>query len=127
MKGEFTIPQEIITAIAEEVASILKPMMNRFDAPKQTDGLIGVAELSKYLGGVSKDWIYQRTAKNEIPFIKIGHLIKFRQSDIDRWLSTHASPAVAPLSRNMPNRRRVPVENPSQDMQSHGGERKKCL
>ena len=127
MKLEITIPPEIISAIAEEVASILKPMMNRLDAPKQTDGLIGVAELSKYLGGVSKDWIYQRTAKNEIPFVKIGHLTKFRRSDIDRWLSAQVVPAVSSLTRRLPMPDPLAGKPPSQDIQSHGGERKKCF
>ena len=127
MKAEITIPPEIIKAIAEEVASILKPMMNRLDEPKQTDGLMGVAELAKYLGGVSKDWIYQRTANNEIPFVKIGHLIKFSRSDIDRWLSAQAVPAVSSLSRRLPMLGQLAGRTPSQDIQSHGGERKKCL
>ena len=99
--GGFTIPPESIRAIAEEVASILKPTMNRMDAPKQTDGLMGVDELAKHLG-VSKDWIYQRTAKNEIPFVKIGHLIKFRRSDIDRWISAQVIPGVSSLSGRLP-------------------------
>ena len=50
MKVELTIPPEIIRAIAEEVASILKPMMKRLEAPKQKDSLIGVDELAIHLG-----------------------------------------------------------------------------
>jgi excisionase family DNA binding protein len=124
LKAELTIPPEIIRAIAEEVASILKPMMKRLDTPKQMDGLMGMDELAKYLGGVSKDWIYQRTAKNEIPFVKIGHLTKFSRSDIDRWLSAQVVPVVSSLSRRLPVA--GPVATPPQDIQSRGGGEKKC-
>ena len=126
MKVEFTIPPEIITAIAKEVGSILKPMMKRLDAPKPTDGLIGVDELAKYLGGVSKDWIYQRTANNEIPTIKIGHLNKFRLSDIERWLSAQVVPAVSSLPRCLPMPDPSAGKSPPQDIQSRGDRQKKC-
>jgi len=128
LKIELEIPESVSQAIADAVVARLKPILSGLQTnPSQVDGLMGVAELRKYLGGVSKDWIYQRTSNNEIPFIKIGHLIKFRRSDIDRWLSIHAFPAVAPLSRHLPTLHPASGKNPSQDVQSHGGERKKCL
>ena len=126
MKVELTIPPEIIRAIAEEVASILKPMMKRLEAPKQMDGLIGVDELAIYLGGVSRDWIYQRTANFEIPFVRIGHLNKFRLSDIDRWLSDQRVPVVSSLSRRLPVNDPAAGKDPPQDIQSRGGGQKKC-
>ena len=126
MKVELTIPPEIIRAIAEEVASILKPMMERLESPKQKDGLIGVDELAKYLGGVSRDWIYQRTANFEIPFVRIGHLIKFRLSDIDRWLSDQRVPVVSSLSRRLPVADPATGKVPPQDIQSRENGQKKC-
>ena len=118
----------MVSVIADEVMARLMPVLTGLQMKTpQGDNLMGVAELGKYLGGVSKDWIYQRTSNNEIPFIKIGHLIKFRRSDIDRWLSIYAFPAVAPLSRHLPTLHPASGKNPSQDVQSHGGERKKCL
>ena len=126
MKVELTIPPEIIRAIAEEVASILKPMMKRLEAPKQMDGLIGVDELAIYLGGVSRDWIYQRTANFEIPFVRIGHLIKYRLSDIDRWLSDQRVPVVSSLSRRLPVADPAARIAPPQDIQSRGDRQKKC-
>jgi len=63
---------------------------------------MGEVELRKNLGGVSKDWIYKRTAGNEIPFVKVGRMIKFRRSDIDRWLAKQSTPAVIPLSAPLP-------------------------
>ena len=128
LKAELNIPPELVSAIADAVMVRLMPMLSGLQmSPHQSDDLMGVAELAKYLGDVSKDWIYQRTANNEIPFVKIGHLIKFRRSDIDRWLSAQVVPAVNSLSRRLPVLGSMEKKTPSQDIQSHGGERKKCL
>jgi len=71
LKAEFSIPPELVSAIVDDVVARLKPILNGLQAnPSQTDDLMGVAELGKYLGGVSRDWIYQRTAGNEIPFLQ---------------------------------------------------------
>jgi len=80
--------------------AMMKPELSRIVdiiSKMGEDDVMGVPELCAYLG-VSKDWVYGRTAKNEIPFFKVGHLVKFRRSDIDRWFSRCAFPAVASLS-----------------------------
>ena len=103
---EMTIPPELFKAIAVEVVAMLKPELSRIlDALSKAGGeeVMGVPELCDYLG-VSKDWVYGRTAKNEIPFLKVGHLVKFRRSEIDRWLSTRSFPAVASLSALLPGK-----------------------
>jgi excisionase family DNA binding protein len=103
LKVDLTIPPELVSAIVDDVVARLKPILTGLQAnPSQSDDLMGVAELGKYLGGVSKDWIYQRTAGNEIPFVKVGRMIKFRRSDIDRWLAKQSTPAVIPLSAPLP-------------------------
>jgi excisionase family DNA binding protein len=106
LKAELNIPPELVGAIADAVMARLKPILTGLQTtPSQAGDLMGVAELGKYLGGVSKDWIYQRTAGNEIPFVKVGRMIKFRRSDIDRWLAKQSTPAVIPLSAPLPPRR----------------------
>jgi len=121
MKIELEIPDSVSQAIAEAVVARLRPMMtgSQTQAP-QMDDLIGVTELGKYLGGVSKDWIYQRTAGNEIPFVKVGRMIKFRRSDIDRWLAKQSTPAVIPLSAPLPPRR-------ARDSKSRDAEKTPCV
>ena len=106
MKAELSISPEFICAVADAVVERLRPMIHTMAVPApQRDDLMSVEDLAVYLGGVSVDWIYQRTAKNEIPFAKVGRLVKFRRSDIDRWLSTQSVPALAPLSASLPSRR----------------------
>jgi excisionase family DNA binding protein len=98
MKVELHLDDALLSAFAQEVVERLKPLLATRKGDGPVDVLIGVPELAEYLGGVSTDWIYQRTSKNEIPFIKVGHLIRFRRFDIDKWLATHSVPAVNPLS-----------------------------
>ncbi|MDA8179572.1 MAG: helix-turn-helix domain-containing protein [Deltaproteobacteria bacterium] len=103
MRAEISIPPELVSAIVNDVVARLKPILTGLQMKlSPVDDLMGVAELGKYLGGVSRDWIYQRTAGNEIPFVKVGRMIKFRRSDIDRWLSARSVPTVAPLSAPLP-------------------------
>lgn len=121
MKAELNIPPELVGAIADAVMARLKPIFTSLQAnPSQADNLMGVAELGKYLGGVSKDWIYQRTAGNEIPFVKVGHMIKFRRLDIDRWLAKQSTPAVIPLSVPLPSKR-------SRDSKSRDAGKTSCV
>ncbi len=102
MKIEFEIPEGVVQAIAAAVVDRLRPAILGLKAPPaQSDDLMGLNQLAAYLG-TSKDWIYQRTSKNEIPHVKIGRLLKFRKADVDRWLSTRSVPDIASVSAPLP-------------------------
>ena len=121
MKVEISIPPELVSAIVDDVVARLKPILTGLQTnPSQADDLMGMAELGKYLGGVSRDWIYQRTAGNEIPFVKVGRMIKFRRLDIDRWLAKQSTPAVIPLSAPLPSKR-------SRDLESRDAGKTSCV
>ena len=47
-----------------------------------------VEELSKYLSFAEKT-IYKWVLNEEIPFLKINQTIRFRLSDIEKWLDTN--------------------------------------
>lgn len=47
--------------------------------------LIGVADLAEYLK-VNKQTIYNWVSKREMPFMKVGDLLRFDRREIDRWL-----------------------------------------
>lgn len=47
-----------------------------------------IDELSLYIG-LSKRAIYQRAAHHTIPSQKIGGLLRFKKSEIDKWLNSH--------------------------------------
>ena len=50
---------------------------------------INIDELSAYIG-LSKRAIYQRAANRTIPSQKIGGLLRFEKSEIDKWLRSQS-------------------------------------
>jgi len=82
--------------IADKVAKILAPLVAA-QPVKKDDSLLGVKELAQYLG-VSTQWIYERVQLKEIPYIKVGKLLRFRKPDIDTWLEDLKVPPMNPLS-----------------------------
>ena len=47
---------------------------------------MGIDELAQFLG-VSKGTLYVWVCHKEIPYLKVGRLVKFDSSEIDRWLN----------------------------------------
>ena len=82
--------------IADEVAKILAPFLAT-QPFKKDDPLLGVKELAEYIG-VSIQWIYERVQLKEIPYIKVGKLLRFQKWDIDSWLDGLKVPPMNPLS-----------------------------
>lgn len=48
--------------------------------------LMGVSTLAKYLS-VNPQTIYNWVCQNKIPYVKIGDLLRFKKSDIDKWVT----------------------------------------
>jgi len=42
-------------------------------------------EISEYLG-IKENTVYAWVHKRQIPFYKVGRLVKFKQDQIDRWI-----------------------------------------
>ena len=45
-------------------------------------------EIARFLD-VKKSWIYsqtQKSAKNRMPFVRVGHRLRFRKSEVLQWL-----------------------------------------
>jgi len=49
--------------------------------------LLNTLEASQYLG-VTRDTlaVWRTTRRYELPYIKVGRLVKYKQSDLDKWL-----------------------------------------
>lgn len=47
--------------------------------------LLTVEELQEYLG-VSRSWVYEARRSKRLPHYKLGALLRFARSEIDRWL-----------------------------------------
>ena len=59
------------------------------DGKTAPEPLLTVEEVAEYLK-VSAGSIYNRVSKGEIPFVKIGTSVRFRRSEIDRWVEEQA-------------------------------------
>jgi len=96
MKAELTLPQELVDQIADRVIEQLKTLKHLFSTSNKQENstIFDVKELAEYLR-VEENWIYTRTRKQEIPFIKKGKYCLFRKLAIDAWLNQDA---VKPLS-----------------------------
>ncbi len=99
MEVKFNIPDELVEEIAQRVISKLMPLLSKQNNP-DNDILFDVKGLCEYLN-VSDKWVYERTHQNEIPFIKVGGLLRFRKKDIDRWLNSYHTPAVDTPKRTL--------------------------
>ncbi len=92
MEIRLNIPDELIEEITHRVVNKLKPLLAKQSDP-DSDVIFDVKGLCEYLK-VSDKWVYDRTHFNEIPYIKIKGLLRFRKKDIDRWLNSYHTPAV---------------------------------
>ena len=52
--------------------------------------ILNIDELSLYLG-IKKSTLYSKVERREIPFYKIGHLIRFKKTEIDLWMEKFKS------------------------------------
>ena len=56
-------------------------------------GFLNIKEVSEYLG-IKKSSLYSKVERKEIPYYKIGHLVRFRRSDIDLWMENLKSESI---------------------------------
>lgn len=97
MKATIDLDIQIMASqIANEVATILIPLLAT-QSVKKDDSLLGVKDLAEYIG-VGIQWVYERVQLKEIPYIKVGKLLRFRKSDIDTWLDGLKIPPMNSLS-----------------------------
>ena len=89
----FQMDEGDVRAIAAAVSQQILPQLLELKTGGSDDPIMGVQELAEYLG-MSDKWIYDQTGGNRIPFFKLGSIIKFRRSVIDKWLGTFDTPAV---------------------------------
>jgi len=78
MKLKFEIPDELIAQIATEV-------VRRLSIHKKQDEIFTPETLAEYLN-VEVSWVYKQIHARRIPFFKAGKYIRFKRSEIDRWI-----------------------------------------
>jgi excisionase family DNA binding protein len=91
-----TLPPEVVKALGDYLLERIKPMVTGMSR-KDDDSILDVKSLAAYLN-VDENWIYQRTRKHQIPFIKKGKYCMFRKSVIDAWLDQDTVKPLSPFS-----------------------------
>jgi len=64
---------------------------------QQTDSLFDQKGAGEYLGGISPDTlsVWRCTGRYNLPFVKIGRLVRYRKSDLDKFLASRTHGEVA--------------------------------
>ena len=75
---------QLINDIVERVVERLKPLISNSHDSKG-DELMDVQALADYLK-VKKQWVYEKTHMNIIPYYKVGKYPRYKKSKIDEWL-----------------------------------------
>lgn len=96
LEVKLTLPPEIVDEIVSRLFEKIKPLLPVND--NQDDNLLDVEAVVKYTG-LKESWIYQRSYNGTLPFpvIKTGKYLKFRRSDIDKWLKKAEKKGSAPI------------------------------
>jgi excisionase family DNA binding protein len=55
--------------------------------------LLTVEQLCELLQ-VKKDWVYDHVRAGDIPFVRVGNLLRFREDRINEWLEASSSNSV---------------------------------
>ncbi len=75
---------QLINDIVERVVERLKPLISN-SQDSCNDELMDVNALADYLK-VKKQWVYEKTHMNIIPYYKVGKYPRYKKSKIDEWL-----------------------------------------
>jgi predicted DNA-binding transcriptional regulator AlpA len=77
-----------ITALCEDTADPAKSLSA--DYPQPIDPLLTDFDLEKLTGRARSSWQKARLTGDGPPFIRLGRLVRYRQSDFNAWLTAHA-------------------------------------
>ena len=83
--------------LSRKVLEKIKPLLQ--GNGKDNNGLFTVETLAQYLN-IPKSTIYKMTSLNEIPYLKIGNTLRFRGTDIDKWLQESYTPSLNGVSNH---------------------------
>ncbi len=55
---------------------------------EHNEPLVDITEIEKATG-LPRSWLYAQTAAGRIPHLKLGKYLRFRPSEVQRWLESH--------------------------------------
>jgi excisionase family DNA binding protein len=78
IEADLRVIKQTVAEIADYIRSIPKP--------SQQEMIMSAKEVAEYLN-LDLDIVYNRCAKGQIPFYKVGKLYKFRKSELMEWMA----------------------------------------
>jgi excisionase family DNA binding protein len=88
------IEEHDIDAIAERVVDAIRPYLSHTGRNRSDDTVFDVNGLCDYLH-VTPKWVYEQTHLKAIPHYKLSNkTLRFRRSDIDKWMERLRTPAI---------------------------------
>jgi len=130
LRAEILLAPETVMALAQEIArwiiGFLQKWLQEAQAAQER-ALLTPEEVAQYFQ-VNRQWVYERTSKNEIPHMKVGKYLRFEQQEIKRWAGGMAVPETSQpcgiipglqiggnrlRRRRITSRGRATAENPS--------------
>ena len=130
LRAEILLAPETVMALAQEIARWIIAYLQKWlqeNQVAQERALLTPEEVAQYFQ-VNRQWVYERTSKNEIPHMKVGKYLRFERQEIDRWAGGMAVPeasqpcGITPglqigsnrlRQRRITSRGRATAENPS--------------
>jgi|GEM_PF-2294524 len=94
LRAEIVLAPETVMAVAQELARLIIGFLQRLLQEAQSAqerALLTPEEVAQYFQ-VNRQWVYERTSKNEIPHIKVGKYLRFQREEINRWTGGMAVP-----------------------------------
>ena len=94
LRAEIILAPETVRAVAVEIARWLIEYLQKWLQEAQSAqerALLTPEEVAQYFQ-VNRQWVYERTSKNEIPHMKVGKYLRFEQQTIKRWAGGMAIP-----------------------------------
>ena len=94
LRAEIILAPETVRAVAQEIARWLIEYLQKWlqeAQAAQERALLTPEEVAQYFQ-VNRQWVYERTSKNEIPHMKVGKYLRFEQQEIKRWAGGMAVP-----------------------------------
>jgi excisionase family DNA binding protein len=97
LRAEIVLAPETVMALVQEIARLIIGFLQKWlqeAQAAQKRALLTPEEVARYFQ-VNRQWVYERTSKNEIPHMKVGKYLRFEQQEIDRWTGGMAVPEVS--------------------------------
>lgn len=73
--------------------TLLSRMIAKRDSNRNgglADGLLGAPELAKIFG-VPESWIREQAREGNLPYVRLGHYMRFRLEEVERYLTERAN------------------------------------